>query len=210
MAQWLMPLFPLNVVLFPQMDLPLHIFEERYKQMIKECMEVRQEFGVILVQESSVGSVGCAAAIMRVVKRYDDGRMDIITRGTRRFEIVMLDREMPYLRGEPQFFDDEPSTAPQDHSMRMKAIQLFSELEELLGLEQSPSGGDKPELGHPQLSFQLMSRLPGDLEFKQSLLQFRSENERLARVILFLDILKAQLRRTIKARATASGNGKGR
>ncbi|MBI2817073.1 MAG: LON peptidase substrate-binding domain-containing protein [Acidobacteria bacterium] len=205
-----MPLFPLNVVLFPQTDLPLHIFEERYKQMIKECVEARREFGVILAQDNSVQSMGCAAAITSVVKRYDDGRMDIITRGTRRFEILMLDREMPYLRGEPQFFNDEPSATPLDDSSRMKAMQLFAELQELLGIEQNPAGGDKPELGHPQLSYQLMSRLPGDLEFKQSLLQLRSEDERLARVTLFLDTLKTQLRRTIKARATASGNGKGR
>jgi Lon protease-like protein len=169
MSQALLPLFPLNVVLFPQTDLPLHIFEERYKRMIRECLDARREFGVVLTQEETLEGTGCAATIRRVVKRYEDGRMDIVARGTRRFEIGILNQELPYLRGEPHFFDDEPTTTPVDEARRMQALQLFGQLQELLGLEESPSGS-RPDPGHPQLSYQLMARLPVDLAFKQSLL----------------------------------------
>src|SRR3954466_359018 len=109
MSESLLPLFPLNVVLFPQTDLPLHIFEERYKQMIAECLQHRREFGVLLAENGEVERTGCAATVASVVKRYDDGRMDIIARGTRRFEVLLFNQALPYMRGEPEFFDDEAS-----------------------------------------------------------------------------------------------------
>src|SRR5687768_13848231 len=107
MSDLLLSLFPLKVVLFPRMNLPLHIFEERYKRMIGECFERQTEFGIVLAQEQELATTGCTATLMQLVKMYDDGRMDIIVRGSRRFEILNLNQEEPCLRGEVAFFDDE-------------------------------------------------------------------------------------------------------
>jgi Lon protease-like protein len=87
----LLPLFPLSVVLFPRTDLPLHIFEERYKEMVRDVLESNREFGVVLVLEKGIASVGCTARIHEVDKKYEDGRMDLSTVGFRRFEIQDLD-----------------------------------------------------------------------------------------------------------------------
>jgi len=210
MGEWLLPLFPLKVVLFPRTDLPLHIFEERYKTMISECLEGRLEFGVVLAQENSVENTGCTASITKVVKRYDDGRMDIIVRGSRRFEILLLDQEMPYLRGAPQFFEDDTEPLPAEDSRRQIAVELFGQLAEMLAREEKAAVKESIEPGDSQLSYQIVARLPLDLEFKQSLLPLRSEQERLARVVSYLEKLLAQAALAIKARAISSGNGKGR
>ena len=210
MSELLLPLFPLNVVLFPRTDLPLHIFEERYKQMIMDCLENKWEFGVVLVQEQSLENTGCTASITEVVKRYDDGRMDIIVRGHRRFEILLLDQEKPYLRGAPQFFDDETAPLSPQDARRQRAIELYRGAREILQLEEREGGEGNPEASVEQLSYQIMARLPVDLEFKQSLLTLKSEEERLTRVISYLEKLLVHLALVTKVRASAGGNGKGR
>ena len=76
---YLLPLFPLPLVLFPGAPLPLHIFEPRYKEMIAECLENKKPFGMVRAKENAVAEVGCSAVILNVMKRYEDGRMDIST-----------------------------------------------------------------------------------------------------------------------------------
>jgi len=206
MTGWLLPLFPLNVVLFPGIELPLHIFEERYKEMISECISGKSEFGVVLLQQRSLENTGCAAYVADVIKRYEDGRMDIVTRGSRRFEIISLNQEKEYLRGEPQFFDDEPSP-PVNDSTRMEAIRLYEAAKSILRLDEADlSQGSR----HEQLSYQIAGRLPLDLAFKQSLLPLRSEAERLASVISYLTKLIENVTKAAKARAKAGLNGHGR
>src|SRR3712207_9452027 len=80
------PLFPLNVVLLPGAPLPLHIFEERYKQMVNECLESESEFGMVLADESGTRRGGCTAKIVELVERYEDGRMLILVEGLWRFK----------------------------------------------------------------------------------------------------------------------------
>jgi len=120
-AEVLLPLFPLEVVLLPEAPLPLHVFEDRYKRMIGECLEAqsrgsdREEFGVVLAREGEMQKVGCSARILEVTRRYDDGRLDILTAGIRRFEVLYTTDEKPYLEGGVVFFDDaEESEAPTD------------------------------------------------------------------------------------------------
>ena len=209
MSEWLLPLFPLNVVLFPRTSLPLHIFEERYKEMIADCLENGGDFGVVLAQEQSVADTGCAASITEVLKRYDDGRMDIIVRGSRRFEILLLDQEKAYLRGSPQFFDDDGPAVPLKDSRRQRAVELCRKAREILRLEESEEESAELLATDEQLSYQLMARLPVDLEFKQSLLSLRSEEERLTRVISHIEKLLDHLAVLVKARANAGANGKG-
>ena len=99
-------LFPLNVVLFPGELLPLHIFEPRYRRMVRECLDAKAHFGMLLALPNGVAHVGCSAEILEVTKRYDDGRMDILAQGKRRFEIQSLNEDKSFLQGEVTFFDE--------------------------------------------------------------------------------------------------------
>src|SRR2546427_2454313 len=120
----LLPLFPLQVVVFPRTQLPLHIFEERYKEMVGEAIREKSEFGVVLVKEEGILNAGCTVVVDKILKSHPDGRMDIIARGIRRFEIVMLNQEKAYLRGEVAYFDDdEPDPAPTE--VRTEALRLY-------------------------------------------------------------------------------------
>src|SRR5688500_1343466 len=103
----LLALFPLPVVVFPRTQLPLHIFEERYKEMVGEAIEAHSEFGIVLAKDDGILNVGCTVVVERMLKHYPDGRMDIVTIGVRRFELVLLNQDKSYLRGEVQYFDDD-------------------------------------------------------------------------------------------------------
>src|SRR4029077_3381687 len=125
----LLPLFPLRVVVFPRTPLPLHIFEDRYKEMVGEAVRGNSEFGIVLAKEDGIVNAGCTVAVEKVVKTYPDGRMDILTRGIRRFEIVGLNEDRKYLRGELEFFeDDDPGPAPAE--LQEKAIVQYRGLRE--------------------------------------------------------------------------------
>ena len=216
MKELLLPLFPLQVVLFPRAILPLHIFEDRYKQMIGECLENQWEFGVVLARDNSLENTGCTASIAEVVRKYEDGRMDIRVCGGRRFEIVLLNQEKPYLRATCQFVPDEEAAVPVsaegkvevDDAQRQEAIRLYKQAMEILKPQDPQSADQKPDFAAPELSFQLMARLPADLELKQALLQMRTENQRLADTISYLKKLLEHLTLAASARAKAGGNGK--
>ena len=93
----LLPLFPLDLVLLPGAPLPLHVFEPRYKEMIAECLDEKKPFGVVRSSSEGVAEIGCTAEIVEVTKRYDDGRMDILTRGVERFEVLQVHEERTFL-----------------------------------------------------------------------------------------------------------------
>jgi hypothetical protein len=101
------PLFPLDTVLFPGTALPLHIFEERYREMVGECLAETKPFGVVRANGDQMAIVGCTAKIVRVVERYADGRMDILCEGMARFEIDGLDESRKFLQADVEFFEDE-------------------------------------------------------------------------------------------------------
>ena len=204
MDELLVPLFPLQVVLFPRTNLALHIFEERYKEMIGECLEKQTEFGVVLAQDNSMENIGCTATITEVVRKYDDGRMDILVKGGKRFEIMFLDRNKAYLRGAPQFFEEEADGVPAEDERRKQAMEIYGEVVRLLEAEVE----EPPDAQDSQLSYQIMARLPADLNFKQTMLKSRSENERLTEVITFLRKASTRLAVTLRTREKAGGNGK--
>ena len=197
----LLPLFPLEVVLFPGTPLPLHIFEPRYKEMIGECLAQKQAFGVVLVKEKALAKVGCSAEVTSLLKTYEDGRMDIMSHGARRFEIRTLNQERSFLRGEVDFFDDDRDETP-PRQQRERITELHREL-----LSLGTSDAAKPEAEHPHLAFHLASSVPLDLDFKQGLLVMRSEAERIATMITYYDALIPKLRVALRARNKAGGNG---
>jgi Lon protease-like protein len=196
----LIPLFPLDVVLFPNTPLPLHIFEPRYKEMIAECLAQNRIFGVVRALEQGLAEVGCTAEIVTVIKEYPDGRLDLVAEGRNRFEIVAVNQDRTFLQGEVLMIDDEPGSPPQQEAAR--AVQLHSELLAIAGAKQDLSAAD-PTL----LSFHLAGSLPLDLDFKQRLLSLRSEAERLSVLITYLETIIPNLHRGARARQKAGGNG---
>ena len=198
----LLPLFPLEVVLLPGTPLPLHIFEPRYKEMIRECLTNEAPFGVIRALEEGIAEIGCTAEIITVTKEYPDGRLDLIAEGRKRFEVVELNEERAFLRAEVLLVPDEPGALVQEE--RVKAIQLHLEILSLAGAVQDLSAADQN-----QLSFYLAGSLPLDLDFKQKLLAMRSEGERIQAVASYLESILPKLRRVARARQKAGGNGHG-
>ena len=189
----MLPLVPLELVLLPGVPLPLHIFEPRYKEMIAECLELKKPFGVVRSSTEGVADIGCTAEILQVIKKYDDGRMDILTRGVDRFEVLQVHEDRSFLQAEITVIQDEPGRpAPQTVE---QAVRLHAEIVKLAGSEISG-----PEEGASNLSFLLAGSLPLDLDFKQKLLVTSSEAERLEAVVGYLEAILPGLRRAAKAR----------
>jgi len=196
----LIPLFPLDVVLFPGTPLPLHIFEPRYKEMIAECLAQNRTFGVVRAVEQGLADVGCTAEIVTVVKEYPDGRLDLVTEGRKRFELVRINQERSFLQAEILLIGDEPGAPSQEETAR--AVQLHSDVLAIAGAKQDLSAAD-PSL----LSFYLAGSLPLDLDFKQKLLALRSEPERLTLLTAYFETILPNLQRAATARQRAGGNG---
>ncbi len=197
----LLPLFPLDVVLLPGTSLPLHIFEPRYKEMASECLAQKKPFGVVRAKEEGVAEIGCTAEIVTVAKQYPDGRMDIVTRGARRFEVMEVNQERSFLQAEVLYLEDEPGNASAGEIA--EAIKLHGEIRALAGTKAENSPATEPR----QLSFQLVGSLPLDLDFKQTLLGMKSEVERIQAVVSYLKTILPGLRRTVHIRQKAGGNG---
>ena len=195
------PLFPLNVVLFPGEQLPLHIFEPRYKEMIGECITENSDFGVVRAQQEGLAVIGCTAKIARVLHEYDDGRLDILCEGRDRFEIEMLDNSRDFLQAEVDFFSDDG--AESTRQSREECLALHFEVLELAGVDHQPS---HLNLDAP-IAFQLAWALPADLGFKQQLLGLRSDAERTQRLCEFYNTMLPKLRVGARASKVAHGNG---
>lgn len=198
MQPWLLPLFPLNVVLFPDTSLPLHIFEERYKEMFGEVLRDNSEFGVVLATEKGIAHAGCTAKVEQVIQKYPDGRMDLLCLGKRRFEINLLNEERPFLRGDIHFFDDEEKEpAPQEIREKLvKIVESFAGLDESLNVQ------------NPRLSFAIGQRI-SDLELRQALLGMRSEADRIEYLADVIPGWAERLKLVEHVRHVAPRNGHG-
>jgi Lon protease-like protein len=200
------PLFPLNVVLYPGATLPLHIFEPRYKLMINHCLRHNCEFGVILAGEKGVATVGCTAAITQKLKDYDDGRMDILTQGRVIFRALNLLHEKDYHEALVEFLTDSDEIARQAVRNQEEAelLGLFQECHTLMyGQLWVTSDVESPW----PLSFQMGTRLPLELEEKQELLEMRAEPDRRTFLIERLKDMLPRLGHLHHARRSAAGNG---
>jgi len=197
----LLPLFPLDLVLFPGMALPLHIFEPRYKEMIGECLHHDTPFGIVRAVEDGIAQIGCSAEVVTVVKKYDDGRMDIVARGLQRFEVVEINQDRSFLQGEVKLLKDESDA---DSQTRKKALDLHSALILL-----AASGQTVPRLEPPDdlLSFYLISQLPVDMDFKQTILAMSSESQRLLTLIQYYEAILPKLEKVIQAKKKSGSNG---
>ncbi|PYT93906.1 MAG: hypothetical protein DMG36_07375 [Acidobacteria bacterium] len=198
------PLFQLNVVLLPGAPLPLHIFEPRYKDMVKECLEAKSEFGMLLSLPKGVARVGCTAEILEVVKRYPDGRMDIITVGRAPFRVVELFEQNPLLEGQVDYLEDRG--APGNPVVQRQLVELYEACHTLL-FEDYPKNLE----GTPveELSYRIASTLPLDLLWKQQILELRSEEDRQERLVGYLREWAPHLQNKKVMRQRAGGNGHG-
>jgi Lon protease-like protein len=203
----LIPLFPLGVVLLPGLPLPLHIFEERYKTMIEECLERGEVFGLVAYTGSEIKSMGCTARISEVLKRYDDGRLDIMTVGEKRFVITERDESKPYLQGRVEFFDDEEGEElnDRDRELALKGLILRNELARLLGEENDYDGSGAMEL--KEISFALAGSRGFSLEEKQVFLEMTSTRQRLRKAVPALEKMIERYKLTLEIKRIIGGNG---
>ncbi len=178
MSEDLLPLFPLQVVLLPNAILPLHISEERYKQLINECLaEEGKEFGINLAKENEVAKVGCTAAVTKLVRRYSDGRMDILVEGRRRYALqkIVPSSDIHYNLGRVAFLGSTEEMG--DGALAMEAVDLHNQL---VGLVYKGMGCEL-DYGRENtfLSFRIARKAGMELGQRQALLEMDSENARL-------------------------------
>jgi Lon protease-like protein len=197
------PLFPLNVVLMPGAPLPLHIFEDRYKQMVDECLQQESEFGMVFADESGTRKVGCTAKIVELVERYDDGRMLILVEGSRRFRLNNVLTGKPYYVGEIEYFEEEP----EEQDVQALAEECIALLERVVEAATEGSVGIEIEPPYRNLSFAIAGRVEFEAETRQQILELTSERERLEKVKELLTAAAERLERERHAREKAQTNG---
>lgn len=198
----LTPLFPLQLVLFPGDKLPLHIFEPRYREMVRECLDRDMPFGLVSFIDNKVSRVGCFANIESVENAYDDGKFDIVCRGGDRFISSSYNSGKSYLQASVTRFPDEPEP---DDAVRLqmdKTLQLFEELSDLANLK-----FENPDLPVPKDSFGFAHLVGFDLAQKQNLLEMQSELERLQFIYEHIERSLPKLRSFKEVRETIRSNG---
>ena len=195
------PLFPLGIVLLPEEVVPLHIFEERYKLMIGECLEYEREFGIVWLSDSGLRDVGCTATISELLETMDDGRMNILVRGTRPFRLMRRIEELPYPAGDIELLEDD-GAAPEPASLE-DTRERYAELVERL-TESRPDAAQLDELG----AYGIAATIDFAHDAKQSLLESRSEGERLGMLSELIDAAMKRVDYVERAGERAKSNGK--
>jgi len=203
MSSGLIPLFPLQVVVFPGTPLPLHIFEERYKEMVGNAIRDNSEFGIVLAREDGIVNAGCTVVVEKLTEMFPDGRMNVITRGKRRFEVISLNEEKSYLQAEVKFFEDD-DFRPAPPELRQEALTHYRDLSQLGAAREVPDLDEQD----PHLSFQLAQAVP-DVNFLSLLLRQRSETGRLRELNEYLAqyIPKQKTIERVKSLAPTNGYG---
>jgi Lon protease-like protein len=200
------PLFPLGVVLLPAMVLPLHIFEERYKIMIGECLEQNREFGIVYSEQKEIRKKGCTAKVVEVLRHYDDGRMDILTRGVKRFLIEKIFDEKPYLQARVAYFDDSVEEKSEELAALVNdGIKLLQELDKLTGKRKDYSSLSKRD---PKfISFLLAYNDEFSPAEKQEFLAMTSTRQRLIESGDALRKMVERFKRELVIKKVIGGNG---
>ena len=195
------PVFPLGLVLYPRELLPLHIFEDRYREMIAFCLEKEEPFGVLLIQEGKMAQIGCEAMIDRVVTRYDDGRMDIIVEGTERFKVKDLQSIHSYMTADVDKIE-EPDI-PVQVETRERVITQHMRLLELAGRKVQPTIYQNLD----GISFFIAHNVGLSPEQKQEVLEMLTENERIVYLAAHLETLIPKVEQYEDVRKKVQSNG---
>lgn len=195
-------LFPLPIVLVPTERIPLHIFEPRYRELIDECIELGEEFGLVLATgDGAVHEIGTRARVVQVLEVLDDGSTNIVVEGGERFRLLDLTSGRTFTTGivEPVLDDDEPPLSADVE----RALEIFSEL-----AEASDSDVDVPDPLSPIFDFEVAARVDFATEAKQKLLSMTSPQARMAALIALLEVALEAIRLELTLRERASRNGK--
>jgi Lon protease-like protein len=195
------PLFPLALVALPGELVPLHIFEERYKTMMGTCLDSGTEFGIVWMSDDGLRDIGCACAIERVLERMDDGRMNLLARGTRPFRVLERQPHLPYPAGVVEFVQDgvdEP-----DAKLVGDARAAYADLVKR-ATDREPEDAELEEMG----AYDMAATVDFGLDAKQGLLDLRSENARLKLVTRLFRAATKRLDFVDRAQARARSNGK--
>lgn len=195
------PLFPLGLVALPGELIPLHIFEERYKTMMSECLEGDREFGIVWMSDDGLRDIGCACEIERVLERMDDGRMNLLARGTRPFRVLERQGHLPYPAGVIEFVRDRPDEPDPDLAGNARAA--YADLVKR-ATDREP---EPPELDQMD-AYDMAATIDFGLDAKQGLLDLRSENARLRLVTRLFRAASKRLDFVDRAQARARSNGK--
>ena len=199
-------LFPLGVVLLPHMEMPLHIFEERYKVMINECLEQNREFGVVNYDGTNIRSIGCTAEIRGVVKEYEDGRMDIMTHGKTRFVIKDMDQSLIYMQAKVLFFEDEREmVSDDDATLAGEIIHLLKDLDRISETRRDYNALANLDL--KRLSFLIPSTEGFTPEERQQFLEITSPSRRLTKCKAILKTVIQRMKINLKIIKFIGGNG---
>jgi Lon protease-like protein len=201
------PLFPLGVVLLPETLLPLHIFEERYKEMIGECLAENKEFGVVYFSDDEINRIGCSAQIVKLLQHYDNGEMDIVTVGTNRFFIKELDGTRAYFQAKIVLFDDDPEEQTEDlKQLAISGINLLEELRSITGGE-SDKALFEEESDIKKVSFLISGNDGFRPTEKQNFLEMTSTKKRLKNAVGALDKVIQRARLSLEIQKIINGNG---
>jgi Lon protease-like protein len=197
-------LFPLGIVLLPGERLPLHIFEERYKELIGECLETGREFGLVLAGDEGPRSIGTTAAVTEVLERFPDGRMNILVEGHRRFTVGEATEGRSFATALVDELPDEPETADNlpDEAAVAECLRAFRAVLAAAGAE-----AEDLDLTAESLAFEIAGKIEFGPEAKQELLEMRSERARVLRLTELLEQAVDQVRLQRRAQELASGNG---
>jgi Lon protease-like protein len=195
------PLFPLGLVMLPTELVPLHIFEERYKLLIGECLDAETGFGIVWLADDGLRDVGCTATVEQVLERMDDGRMNILARGGQPFRLLRRIEDMPYPAGDVELLDDDPGDA--DEELAAETRESYAALVEHV-TDERPDADQLAELS----AYGMAATIELSPEPKQALLEERSEEARLRVVGELFGLALARLEKAEEAQETARSNGK--
>jgi Lon protease-like protein len=195
------PLFPLGLVVLPTEVVPLHIFEERYKTMINECLTHESEFGIVWLADDGLREIGCACRVERVLERMDDGRMNLLTRGTRPFRVLERQGHLAYPAGVIEFLAD--LTESLDPDLVKEAHAAYGDLVRR-ATDRDPEESELAEM----TAYAMAATVDFGLDAKQGLLDLRSENARLRLVTRLFRAAIKRLDFVDRAQARARSNGK--
>jgi len=195
-------LFPLNLVLLPGEQAPLHIFEPRYRELIGECLEQNEEFGLVLEDDDGMREIGCRAGVIEVLEQFDDGRLNIVVEGRERIRIAgVTEGASSYMTADVEDIRDEDESPTED------------EIEEVLAAYQRVVAAAEADLEDldfdaDSIAYQIAARVDFGTEVKQGLLELRSERERVLRLAPMLEQAAEAVQRDREIRERASSNGR--
>ena len=199
------PLFPLNIVLFPGQAIPLHIFERRYREMTRRCIEKQSPFGLIFIHEGDIARIGCSAMVVKTLKEYEDGRSDILTAGQQAFRLLRTHEEKSYSEADVEYLEEDFTGI--DPAVSMEVVELFEKCHRILHQVEAPPFETE---GGISLAYHVASELPMDTVFRQSLLERRAEAGRQLQLLERLTDWYPQLQNRERVRGKAAGNGHGK